>query len=144
MSSAKAETLHIDEARSWVAHHVAKLVGAGALQVRIRVLRPHQNPTEAWLYRHQNNQWVKTEFQVSDPPLVMAVQDVAEMLSAHPPTEDWHTRRRQATDFEDTDITFQKDSVIRYRGTNLESWLRGALFKDAPILPESRRPTVSR
>jgi hypothetical protein len=143
MSSAKAETLHVDEARDWIAHHIAQLLDSGATQVRIRVVRPHHDPTEAWLYRHQNNQWVKSEWQVTEPALVIAIQDVAEMLSAHPPTPDWHTRRRQATDFEDTDITFHKESLTR-RGADLESWLRGSLFKDAPILPASRRTPASR
>lgn len=139
MSSANAETLHIDEARNWIVQRLAELLGAGVYQVRFRVTHPDGKNSEAWLYRHQNSQWVKTEWIVTEPALVIAVQDVAQMLGSHPPTEDWHSRRRESVDFLDTDLTFHKEAVARQRGSQLESWLRGSLFQGPHLIPDSRR-----
>lgn len=139
MASASEEPALIDDARRWIASSCAALLNEGVYKIRVRLIEPKGDPVHASIYQHVDNRWTQTSYSVDGREVTSAVQAVSRMLASHPPTDSWHVRTSIADDFEDIDLQFHREAVNAHAGTNMLSWVTGALFKDAHASGQDRR-----
>ncbi len=131
MSSTKAGSVKIDEARQLICHEFARMLNAGILTVRVRVDLVDKEPAEAWFYGHSDDKWHKQALVVKDKALLRAVEEALDTLLSREHAVEWSARRATSADWRDTDLHFHHGKLEQRLGKKLESMLTGILFHDA-------------
>lgn len=131
MSSTKAGSAKIDEARQLICHEFARMLNAGIFTVRVRVDLVDKEPAEAWFYGKSESKWHKQAFAVNDKTLLRAVEEALETLLSRQHADEWSVRRATSADWRDTDLHFHREKLEQRLGKKLESMLTGILFHDA-------------
>jgi len=144
MSSSSAESPRVDEARARVARICAELLNDGACQIRVRIVVPDDEPIQAWFYSKTGNRWERTGHAASKGSLAVSLREVMQGLASHPPTNSWQVRHHSTADLEDVDLKFDREAVALHRGSNMRSWVTGALFDDVRATKQDRRRATKR
>jgi hypothetical protein len=142
MSSAKAESLVIDDARQLICREFARLLNDGNSMVRVRVARSGGKPSEAWFYSHRDNDWRKEPGGITDRPLVEALAETLEMLATREHGDEWSARKRTSADYHDTEVKFHRAKLESRLGVKLESALAGLLFRDSHDSKKDERHAI--
>jgi hypothetical protein len=129
MSSSKAGSLVIDEARQAICREFARCLNAGSFEVRIRMVNSGNHPVAAMFYAHKSKGWQKQPESIDDPELVLALDEALGMLASNH-HDDWSAQRRPHTDGYDVDLHFHPEKLKDRMGSHLESALMGLLFRD--------------
>jgi hypothetical protein len=129
MSSAKAESLAVDEARRIICHQFARMLNAGSFTVRVRVA--HNGDSAGVLfYSHSDEGWQKESDALTERTLVLAVEETLEMLASKKHADEWSARQQASADHRDIDVQFHREKLEHHLGARLESTLAGLLFGD--------------
>lgn len=131
MSSTKEGSPDIDQARELLCRTFARMVNAGSVTVRTRIVLSDQEPVEAWFYAHGGDGWQKDPEGVTGRELVRALQEATEMLASKGDGDEWSVKQHSSADCHDTDIQFHREKIQHRVGRKLESALMGLLFRDA-------------
>ena len=142
MSSAKAESSAVDEARRVICREFARMLNAGTSTTRVRIVQSSGEPTEAWFYSHGDDGWHKEPGGITDPKLVLALEETLEMLASREHTDEWSARKQASSDFHDTELKFHRDKVESRLGDQLESALSGLLFRDRHDSKKDKRHAI--
>jgi hypothetical protein len=142
MSSAKAESLAVDEARQLICREFARLLKNGNSMVRVRVVKTGGSPSEAWFYAHRDNDWRKEPGGVTDRALVQALAETLEMVATREHADEWSARKRTSADYHDTEVKFHRDKLGSRLGAKLESVLAGLLFRDSHDSKKDKRHAI--
>src|SRR5229473_8608 len=108
MSSAKAESLAVDEARRIICHEFAGMLNAGSFAVRVRV--SHKGDSAGVLfYSHRDEGWQKASDGLTERTLVVAVEETLEMLASKKHADEWSARKQASADHSDFDVQFHRE-----------------------------------
>lgn len=142
MSSAKAESRAVDEARQLICREFARMINAGTSTTRVRIVRAGGEPTEAWFYSHGDEGWHKEPGGITDQKLVRALEQTLEMLASREHTDEWSARTQASSDYHDTDVRFHREKIDSRLGKQLESALTGLLFRDSHDAKKDKRHAI--
>lgn len=137
-----SETVDVDTIRATVCREFAKMVIAGANQVRVRITHPHGNPTEAWFYRHLDHTWQRGDLTIAERPQVHAIQEELEQVLSRGRGDLWQARQHGAADHTDYDISLNTGKLSELNNERLPTYLAGLLFLDANDADHNRRQSV--
>lgn len=132
----------LDTARTEICNRFAALLNAGARQVRVRVSLTGKEPQAIWFYSHQNNEWHKSTDELTAPDVVGLVAEQMELIGSKPHGDVCSSRRHQAADFVDTDLTFHDDKIAGHVGDGLATFVFGLLFRDDHDSNQDRRQSL--
>jgi hypothetical protein len=142
MSSAKSASQSVDEARDRICHEFARMLNSGAWTVRIRIATMPEGNNEVWFYSHRANLWRKEPDRVTDPELVLAIEETVEMLATRERADEWTIRRHDSHDVHDFVVRFHRGKLEQRLGANLESALEGLLFRDGHDSKRDKRRAI--
>jgi hypothetical protein len=142
MSSAKAESLAVDEARQLICREFARLLNSGNFVVRVRIVVTEGQPAEAWFYSHRDNDWHKESAAITERTLVQALAETLDMLATREHADEWLARKRISADYHDTEMKFHRDKLESRLGAKLASVLEGLLFHDSHNSKKDKRRNI--
>ncbi len=137
-----SETVDVDAIRATLCREFAKMVIAGANQVRVRIAHAHGTPTEAWFYRHLDHAWQRDELSVAGAAQVRAIQQELEQVLSRGRGDLWQARQHGAADHTDYDISLQTAKLSELNDERLPAYLAGLLFLDANDADHNRRQSL--
>jgi len=141
MSSAKAESTAVDEARRIICHEFARILNAGSFTVRVRV--SHQGDSAvALFFSHRDEGWQKASDDLTDLTLVAGIEETLEMLASKQHADEWSARKQAHADHSDVDIRFHREKLEHHLGARLESTLTGLLFGDIHDSKKDKRRNI--
>jgi hypothetical protein len=136
------ESIDVDAIRTTVCREFAKMVIAGANQVRVRITHPHGTPTEAWFYSHRDNAWQRDATTIADAHQVRALQQELEQVLSRGRGDLWQARQHGAADHTDYDLSLHTAQLAELNDQRLPGYLAGLLFLDANDADHNRRQAV--
>lgn len=142
MSSAKAGSRAVDEARQVICREFARMLNAGTFTVRVRVAHSGDGAAEAWFYAHRSRGWRKEPDAITDPELVSAITETLDMLASRQHTDEWSVRRNKSRAYDDTDVQFHREKLEHRLGAKLGSALAGVLFRDSHDSKKDKRHAI--
>jgi hypothetical protein len=131
MSSTKAGSARVDEARQLICREFARMLSKGMLTVRVRIELVEKEPAEAWFYGETEDRWHKRPGGVKGRALVRAIEESLDALASRKHADEWSARRSASADWRDTQLHFHADKVEEWPARKIESALMGTLFRDA-------------
>lgn len=142
MSSAKAGSLAVDQARQLLCREFARMLNAGTFTARVRIAHSSDGPAEAWFYAHRSRGWRKEPDAITDPELVSSIKETLDMLASREHTDEWSIRRHENPAYDDTDVQFHREKLEHRLGEKLESALAGVLFRDSHDSKKDKRHAI--
>lgn len=142
MSSATSGSSAVDQARELLCRVFARMVNAGSFTVRTRIVHRSDEPVEVWFYAHRDDGWQKEAEGVTDLALVRAVQETVVMLASKEHHDEWSAKQHASADHHDTDLQFHREKLQSHLGQELESVLRGLLFRDSHDSKKDSRRSI--
>jgi hypothetical protein len=137
-----SESVDVDGIRATLCREFAKMVTAGANQVRVRITHPHGAPEEAWFYSHREHAWQRDATTVADGPRVRAMQEELQQVLSRKRGDLWQARQHGAADHTDYDISLHTAQLAELNDERLPGYLAGLLFLDANDADHNRRQSV--
>lgn len=116
-----------DAARRMLCVFFAQTLRGGSFRARVRL---HQPLGAAWFYEHHNNTWHKQDVALEDPALAESVTNELALLASKPHGDAVQVTQHTASDWQETDIQFERSKIERHIDHKLESYLAGLLFGD--------------
>ena len=131
MSSSRAGSVAVDQARQLVRSECARSMRAGHFTVRVRIMQSAGEPVEAGFYLRGADGWQKQPEHITDRELVHALAETLDMLVSKGQGDEWLVHRHVVSDGYDTDLQFHPDKFEGRLGDQLDSALDGLLFRDS-------------
>lgn len=122
-------SVHIDLARSFLCRELARVMNGDANEVRFRV-HHDSRPDHVWIYVRRHNTWEKQSDAIDQPDLAQEINRQLGMLANRGKTDELSIRHHSKSDFDDTELQFNKEWMDSRRGPHLASQLAGVLFRD--------------
>jgi hypothetical protein len=142
MSSSRAGSRAVDEARQALCREVARCINSGSFTVRVRVTTSADRPIAARIEAHHGDGWKKQFAWSGDPALVLALDETLAMLASTKHRDEWSAERRAHSDGYELDLQFHPEKFKDRLGSNLESVLTGLLFRDSHDSKKDSRRSI--
>jgi hypothetical protein len=131
MSSSRAGSPAVDQARHTLCRELAHSIKAGIFNIRVHVTTSADRPVAVRLDAHQDDGWRKQFECRDDHALIEAFDETLAMLASTRHHDDWSAQRRAHADGYDIELQFHAEKFKDRAGSNLESVLTGLLFRDS-------------
>ncbi|MBI5761647.1 MAG: hypothetical protein HZA46_24320 [Planctomycetales bacterium] len=128
MKTAQLNATTVDQARTELCRHLARLMVAGSHNFRIRTFLSDGEPVRGCLYTYRNHAWRKVEDVDLSQSIVEVLDEQLDMLVSRAHADAWSARQKNFADRRDVDIRFHRDAIDPHLNGNLASFLLGSLF----------------
>ena len=118
-----SESVDVDTIRTTLCREFAKMVIAGANQVRVRITHPHGTPAEAWFYSHHDHAWQRDATTVADAPQVRAMQAELQQVLTRGRGDLWQARQHGSADHTDYDISLHTAQLAELNDERLPGYV---------------------
>lgn len=129
MPATRTSGVSVNEVRQELCRHIARKMRRGALRFQVRIVKPNEEPHDAWLYVHQEHEWRKQSDVRFAPEWLAMLEEQLRQIASHEHTDDWTARCRKFSDRVDFDIQFQREVIEEHPHDKLASYLLGSLFE---------------
>lgn len=130
MSSSKAGSPSIDEARQTLCREIAHSLNGGRFAVRVRITTKGGQASEARFYTHGEEGWQPEAKPVTNAQLIQGIEETLAMLTSKGHGDEWSARHSVHSDGHDTDLRFHREKLADSLGERLANVIEGLLFRD--------------